>query len=59
MIIETKKKKETTAIHPVNYELSSVVSIRINNRDLINLKEKAKSENRSLANYIKTKLQCK
>ena len=59
MIIETKKKKEATAIHPVNYELSSIISIRFSNKDLQMLKEKAKAENRTMSNYIKTKLQCK
>ena len=59
MIIETKKKKETTAIHPVNYELSSIISIRFSNKDLQMLKEKAKAENRTMSNYIKTQLQCK
>lgn len=60
MIIDTKKRrKEPTEIHPANYELSSIISIRFSNKDLQMLKEKAKAENRTMSNYIKTQLQCK
>lgn len=37
-------------------QLDSILSFRLKNSELIKLKERAKNENRSISNYIKTQL---
>lgn len=51
----TYKVKETQNKND-SLQLDSILSFRIKNSELIKLKERAKNENRSISNYIKTQL---
>lgn len=51
----TYKVKETQNKND-SLQLDSILSFRLKNSELIKLKERAKNENRSISNYIKTQL---
>lgn len=53
MLIKTKRENEAKATTP---NLDCVLSIRMKNSDLNEIRQLAKSENRTISNYVKTKL---
>lgn len=56
MIVETKKKPIQT--DKSSDELDAFLTFRLSNKDLAELKAKAKAEKRSISNYIRLHL-CK
>jgi predicted DNA binding CopG/RHH family protein len=56
MLIKTKRENQAKATTP---NLDCVISIRMKNDDLQKIKESASAENRTISNYIKTKLEIK